>query len=979
MKLIHSALILVFVLFFLFTAVAPPTSALSQTNTIMVTSAANDGPGSLRYALIAAQPGTLIKFDPEVFPLDDPQVIYLTEELPEIYQGSVIIDASDAGVILDGSLLDVTTSALFDNFEFKVNDRVIFLSTFDHDIEYWNKEDPEFWGTELAWNPAGMEENEGSLAVTIQPDGSGHLFFYEETPNLSWRDLYKPNSPVWTPVNPGDRVTFSYDYLGFDHAAFFNGLSLPDDEVRDIQSQGRWASDEWRHATLSTLIPSRTYFVYPTFHIENYNHGAAIQISSNSNEVSGLVIRNFYKGIVVYGNDNLIGSVAERIEGCSEGCNRIEAAVTGIEVHGSRNRIAANWIGLTADGAPGEVTLGLTFSGENRDVDNQMFGNWIISSVSAVTAYGQDNLAIAGNWLGPDLAHSDFHQAEAIRLNDNMTGTAIGPDNTIINASFPGIVAYADSLVGTEIFENEIVGVEDCGVLLGYAVGTHLHDNWIGLFKDGTALPNENGVCLDEAVDTTIGPGNHFSYNSIMAISVGDSPHTQITANYFYQNNVSAYNLWGRVGDEPQQPVITAVSTATLTVVGSTSPNATVEIYYNQKSEGGDYVLTCNANAHGKFYCTIPKDQFQTDINVTALARFEDGGTSEFSESFYVATPDYSSITGITGPLSISTDPQVIGMSIAIAGLLLFTFNGLAEISSRLIDNLSSKNGDDKGKKKGQISKWTILDTRGKRWTFILGWALILILIAFAQSMLESYPPFSKAQLELTLLLLAVSAVLSLVEVGSEWIARKRWKVACQFCSEINFRGLFFVIGSVALSRILGFSPGVIVGMAGVVFLVPDLTAPRKGPTSFWSLLAIFLVSMAAWGLSVLFMEVSPIMETLMLTLFFLGVQSVFFSLIPFGDSNGKDIFEWKKGVWGVFSLISLAVFVYMIFMPAFTDVDAMRQNDYLTIYIIGGVLALISGLLWAANKWCWFEKKEPVKADSERSEPSDPPASDQT
>ncbi|MBG0786848.1 MAG: hypothetical protein H0S79_17265, partial [Anaerolineaceae bacterium] len=114
-------------------------------------------------------------------------------------------------------------------------------------------------------------------------------------------------------------------------------------------------------------------------------------------------------------------------------------------------------------------------------------------------------------------------------------------------------------------------------------------------------------------------------------------------------------------------------------------------------------------------------------------------------------------------------------------------------------------------------------------------------------------------------------------------------------------------------------------------------------------------------------------------TLFFLGVQSVFFGLIPFGESNGKDIIGWKKVVWIVFSLISLAVFVYMIFMPAFTDVDAMRQNDYLTIYIIGGVLLVISGLLWAANKWHWFEKKEPVNAESEAGSEPEGDSDDQT
>jgi len=39
-------------------------------------------------------------------------VIYLTEELPVIHQGQVVIDTSNAGVILDGSRLDVTSKVL---------------------------------------------------------------------------------------------------------------------------------------------------------------------------------------------------------------------------------------------------------------------------------------------------------------------------------------------------------------------------------------------------------------------------------------------------------------------------------------------------------------------------------------------------------------------------------------------------------------------------------------------------------------------------------------------------------------------------------------------------------------------------------------------------------------------------------------------------------------------------------------------------
>ena len=71
--------------------------------TITVTSAADGGPGTLRQALFFANPGDIITFDPEVFPPNLPTTITLATGLPELSQGSLTIDASNAGVILDGS------------------------------------------------------------------------------------------------------------------------------------------------------------------------------------------------------------------------------------------------------------------------------------------------------------------------------------------------------------------------------------------------------------------------------------------------------------------------------------------------------------------------------------------------------------------------------------------------------------------------------------------------------------------------------------------------------------------------------------------------------------------------------------------------------------------------------------------------------------------------------------------------------------
>ena len=70
---------------------------------LIVTTTADSGRGSLRWALLMARPGDVIKFDPTVFPPDDPATIYPLTELPPITCGGVTIDASDAGVIIDGS------------------------------------------------------------------------------------------------------------------------------------------------------------------------------------------------------------------------------------------------------------------------------------------------------------------------------------------------------------------------------------------------------------------------------------------------------------------------------------------------------------------------------------------------------------------------------------------------------------------------------------------------------------------------------------------------------------------------------------------------------------------------------------------------------------------------------------------------------------------------------------------------------------
>ncbi len=84
-------------------ATLPTPGPQAEGRTIVVTSTADSGSGTLRQVLLDAQSGDTITFDTAIFPPSAPATISLTSGLPDITQGNLKIDASNTGVILDGS------------------------------------------------------------------------------------------------------------------------------------------------------------------------------------------------------------------------------------------------------------------------------------------------------------------------------------------------------------------------------------------------------------------------------------------------------------------------------------------------------------------------------------------------------------------------------------------------------------------------------------------------------------------------------------------------------------------------------------------------------------------------------------------------------------------------------------------------------------------------------------------------------------
>lgn len=73
----------------------------SNLQTLMVTNPANSGPGTFRQAILDAQAGSTILFDPAIFPPATPLTITFQSQLPAITTNGLTIDASNAGVILN--------------------------------------------------------------------------------------------------------------------------------------------------------------------------------------------------------------------------------------------------------------------------------------------------------------------------------------------------------------------------------------------------------------------------------------------------------------------------------------------------------------------------------------------------------------------------------------------------------------------------------------------------------------------------------------------------------------------------------------------------------------------------------------------------------------------------------------------------------------------------------------------------------------
>jgi hypothetical protein len=156
-------------------AVAP---TLDTSTVCVVNSTADNGVGTLRDCLQNAQSGTTINFDPAIFPPTNPQTISLSNMLPGLSQGHVTIDASNAGVILDGNRTPPGTDGLLISSSYNTIKGLQITRFPQNGINFWSTAtNNQIGGDRTMGNgPSGegnlISGNHGQAGVEMNAGGS---------------------------------------------------------------------------------------------------------------------------------------------------------------------------------------------------------------------------------------------------------------------------------------------------------------------------------------------------------------------------------------------------------------------------------------------------------------------------------------------------------------------------------------------------------------------------------------------------------------------------------------------------------------------------------------------------------------------------------------------------------------------------------------------------------------------------------------
>ena len=314
-------------------------------------------------------------------------------------------------------------------------------------------------------------------------------------------------------------------------------------------------------------------------------------------------------------------------------------------------------------------------------------------------------------------------------------------------------------------------------------------------------------------------------------------------------------------------------------------------------------------------------------------------------------------LPNIIAPTQVSVDPKVLGTNLALA-LSCVLFFGL---TSSIFNTILKDYPDELRGAAGRLVPWVLagFTARLGGWTRGLTQhgrgriALMWLGVLLATSLIESFLDPSIGLLSLSRLGLLVTLFLSAVavsglEMGSDLFAHRRWAPTLMTEGKVQWLGMAIALGCVILSRALGFTPGYLYGIVGAMYVMPGLVGiAESGKRAALVLLTVLAGGLVLWLATAFLPSALAELEPLLLTVFLIGLQGVFFALIPLAFSDGGHIWNWRKSVWFVFFTVVLFCFYHLVLNPSASDVQAVQQNSVQTLLALVVVFGLATLTLW--------------------------------
>lgn len=506
--------------------------------TIVVTSIANSGPGSLRQMLLDAQSGDTITFDPAVFPPTRPVTIALNSGLPGIEQGNLTVDASNAGVILDGSNIGTTPETLLlDDVSLTLDGgpNLIANGDFSAGLGHWR---PWPWdegpGMTRGLNSSDFHSSPYSYQwSSVAHAGDGRTVYDTTDTNAPFdADPYYPGSTVWMPVTSGStaelRFWYKHEPMRVSLLALFQ-----DGHVEQLSDWWFDRRANWTEAVTSQVLPANAMGVALELgygHSERGTNG--FSITSNGNVVRGLQIIGFPNaGVGLFG--------------------------------GAQNNMIGGDRGIGA----GPLGQGNLISG------NSSFG-------MGLWGEGTSFNTIQGNVIGTDLSGTTEWGGRRDGIHSNGANYNLVVDN-LISGYGTGVYLCCVS-DGHNTVRGNYIGTNAGGV-------TGVGNRWAGIAIDRSGY----NVVAANVIAYNGGPG--------IAVYATDAVRNRITQNSIHDNSGPGIDLWDGGNTELAAPLIFDFDLSAGTVAGTTCANCTIEIFSDSGDEGAIYEGQTLADGAGAF------------------------------------------------------------------------------------------------------------------------------------------------------------------------------------------------------------------------------------------------------------------------------------------------------------------------------------------------------------------------------------------